>query len=321
MTRTLLIAIGAGLAAALLFVVPLQGSAMAMLMTFLASLPMMISGLGFGHVASLVAGIIGALSIALFLDPLFSLSFAFSVALPAYWLCKLGSLCRADETGYIHWYPVSKLLVSIIYLSILSTLLVMLVLTLRAGSYESFVADSTARLVPALETVWDQSRMPGSFKTEDLARLIILALPLVMRGWTVITWGINLWLAGRIVQISKLLQRPWVDLPEALSLPAMMSAVAAFSFLGLMIDGPIRVLSSAALAAIVTAYALVGMGIIHALTRDMSGRSTLLTLLYVIVLILMPWPLILPATFGVIDSFYPLRRRKVAVIPTPNPED
>jgi hypothetical protein len=88
-----------------------------------------------------------------------------------------------------------------------------------------------------------------------------------------------------------------------------------------MIDGPIRVLSSAALAAIVTAYALVGMGIIHALTRGMSGRSTLLTLLYVIVLILMPWPLILPATFGVIDSFYPLRRRKVAVIPTPNPED
>ncbi|NDA47690.1 MAG: hypothetical protein EBY21_10570 [Alphaproteobacteria bacterium] len=321
MTRTLLIAMGAGLAAALLFVVPMQGSAMAMAMTFLAGLPLMIAGLGFGQVAALVAGVTGALSIALFLDPLFSLSFAFSLALPAYWLCRLGSLCREDEAGQIHWYPISKLLVSIVYLSILTSLLVMLVLILRAGSYDSFVADSTARLIPALESVWDQARMPGSFKTEDLARLIILALPLVMSGWTVITLGMNLWLAGRIVQISQLLQRPWEELPESLSLPASLSALATFSFLGLMIDGPIRVLSSAALAAIVTAYALVGMAIIHALTRGMSGRSTLLTLLYVIVLILMPWPLILPATFGVIDSFYPLRRRKIVVTPTPNPED
>ena len=321
MTKTLFIAVGAGLASALLFVVPMQGSAMAMFMTFLAGLPLMIAGLGFGHLASLIAGVTGALSIGIFLDPLFSLSFAFSLAMPSYWLCRLGSLCREDEVGQIHWYPVPKLLVWIVYSSIITTGLVMMVLIMRAGSYSSFVSDSSARLAPALETVWDQARLPGSLNTEDLARLIIMALPVVMSGWTVITLGINLWLAGRIVQISQLLQRPWEDLPEALALPSNMSGLALLFLLGLLNDGPIRILSSSALAAILTAYALVGMGIIHAVTRSMSGRSTLLTLLYLIVIMLMPWPLILPAALGMIDSFYPLRRRKAALATTPNPED
>ena len=150
MTKTLFIAVGAGLASALLFVVPMQGSAMAMLMTFLAGLPLMIAGLGFGHLASLIAGVTGALSIGIFLDPLFSLSFAFSLAMPSYWLCRLGSLCREDEVGQIHWYPVPKLLVWIVYSSIITTGLVMMVLIMRAGSYSSFVSASSARLAPAL---------------------------------------------------------------------------------------------------------------------------------------------------------------------------
>ena len=72
---------------------------------------------------------------------------------------------------------------------------------IRALGSPEAVAEMAARLAPALETVWDQARLPGTLNTEDLARLIIMALPVVMSGWTVITLGINLWLAGRIVQI------------------------------------------------------------------------------------------------------------------------
>ena len=78
------VAIGAGCAAALLFVVSAQSSVLAMALAYLAPLPIMIVTLGFGLDAGAIAGAISVAALALLSEPLSALLFAASVAGPAW---------------------------------------------------------------------------------------------------------------------------------------------------------------------------------------------------------------------------------------------
>src|SRR6478672_10182943 len=83
------IAIGAGLASALLFFIPVKGTTAAMALALLGPLPIMIAGLGFGARVGFAAAAAGTLAISLALDPLLGAFFAASLGLPAFWLAAL----------------------------------------------------------------------------------------------------------------------------------------------------------------------------------------------------------------------------------------
>src|ERR1700674_2761245 len=68
MVQIVLIAVGAGLASALLFASLLSGSLLAILLCCLAPLPVLIAAIGWTHWAGLVAATIGAAGLAPFVD-------------------------------------------------------------------------------------------------------------------------------------------------------------------------------------------------------------------------------------------------------------
>ncbi len=310
MMQRVLIAIGAGLAAAILFVVPVKGTAMAMFVAILSALPIMIAGLGFGQASALIAGGIGAVLISLFLTPIFGGAFLASVALPSWWLARQASLCRTGDDGKVVWYPISLLLGWIVALSIAMTLAIIGLAIMQAGGYQDFTESSVRRIAPALEGVLSNNILPGNFTREDFARLIVGLMPAVMAGWAVVSLALNLWLAGRVVLISQLLTRTWEDLPEHLALPLQARHFFIIGLLGCLIDGPIRMVGSTIAAAIGVAYAFQGLAAVHFISRGSSARTPILMGVYFTVLVMLPWPLIFATITGLIETVYPLRRPK-----------
>lgn len=99
MISRIAIAIGAGLAAALLFYIPVKGSALAMILAIFAALPIMIAGLAFSPSVAFGAAFAGTAALLLALDEIFAATFALTAAFPAWWLTRLAWLARPAANG------------------------------------------------------------------------------------------------------------------------------------------------------------------------------------------------------------------------------
>ena len=112
MTQIVLIGIGAGAAAALLFASLASGSLFALVLFYLSPLPVLIASIGWNYLAGLIAALFAAACLALVLRWLISRSpSSLGVGLPAWWLGYLALLARpADGTGEtLEWYPVGQI--------------------------------------------------------------------------------------------------------------------------------------------------------------------------------------------------------------------
>src|SRR5437870_5078231 len=86
MMQIVLIGMGAGAAAALLFASVASGSIIATLLFYLAPLPILIAALGWSHLAALVAVLSAASGLAAILGGYFVTAFLIGVGVPAWWL-------------------------------------------------------------------------------------------------------------------------------------------------------------------------------------------------------------------------------------------
>ena len=153
MVQRILVMLGAGLAAAVLFVIPVKGTLLAMAIAFFAPLPIMIAALGFGHATGLGAGLFGALLIALFLHPLYALTFAATLALPSWWLSWLALQSRPALDSAAKpaiFYPLGSLLAWIAVIAAATALALVGVVEVTFGSFDAAVQNLSGRLAPLL---------------------------------------------------------------------------------------------------------------------------------------------------------------------------
>jgi len=112
MTQILLIGLGAGAVAALLFASVASGAPLSLLLAHLAPLPILIVALGWNHWAGLTAALSAAAGLGAVIGfPLF-LGFLIGVGMPAWWLGYLALLARPSANGAgasLEWYPVGRL--------------------------------------------------------------------------------------------------------------------------------------------------------------------------------------------------------------------
>ena len=317
MISRILIAIGAGLAAALLFYIPVKGTALAMLLATFASLPIMIVGLAFSPLTALIAAIAGSLVLAVALNEVLAATFAVSAALPAWWLTRLAWLARpviADEQGAtpdgLIWYPPGHLLAWIAGLAAAISIGGLLLALYRFGSFDAFLDEAVKRMSPMIEMIFERGRgIPAGISSDELARIFIQAMAPVFAGWTVATTVLNLWLAGRIALISERLGRPWIPMPENLHLPRTILYVFVAGFALMLTSGFFRVAGYTLVAAFGTALAFQGLASLHHASRPSRARGTMLTILYTSLFVLFPLPLPLLAVVGLIDMLTGIRNR------------
>src|SRR5215831_15322532 len=140
MLQIILMGLGAGAAAALVFGSVASGSALAFSLFYLAPLPILIVGLGWSHWAALIAAAAAAVLLAIE-EALVSLAFLIGIALPGWCLSYLALLARPVAEG-LEWYPVGRL---VLWAAVISALIVGALLvgmgpdaeTLRATLHEA----------------------------------------------------------------------------------------------------------------------------------------------------------------------------------------
>jgi hypothetical protein len=315
MIQIALIAIAAGAASTLLFASVSSGSLLSIPLFNLAPLPILIAGIGWGHLAALGAALVASLALAAAFGGHLFLSFLIGVGLPAWWLSYLALLARpvasAGAAAQVEWYPVGRI---VVWAGLVSALVVMLVILMVASDSD----DLRSALHKSLSTLLRTPQLDGDGSPVGDGAIggtfmqILMAypdrvLPPAAAVLTTLMQAFTLWLAARVVNMSGLLRRPWPDLtamrfpPGALTL---LGAALAVSF----VPGLIGIVGSIVTAALLTAYALLGLAVMHALTRLLSGRGFILGSLYGGIAIF-GWPLLLMSLLGIADTRLDLRAR------------
>ncbi len=303
--QTLLIGLGAGAAAALLFASVASGSILATLLFYLAPLPILIAALGWSHRAGLVASFTAAASLGATLGLYFFSAFLIGVGLPAWWLAYLALLARpvgANGSMTLEWYPVGRL---VLWAAIISAALVIIAVPNFGTDKESFQAGLRVAFERAI-----QPRAPGPPLGADMERLVdilVAAIPPAAAVLATLISVFNLWFASRIVRVSGRLRRPWPDL-SALTLPPAALGLLAIAIAGTFLPDLAGILSRIAAASLFMAYAILGFAVLHALTRGLSFRPVLLIAAYGAVIVL-GWPVLAASFLGLAEAAFNVRTR------------
>jgi hypothetical protein len=303
-------ALGAGIAAALLFIIPVKGTMAAMMLAMFAPLPIMIAGLAFSPTTALLAAAAGVAGTAFMLHPLPAAVFALWAALPAWWLTRMAWLARpaeGDETAGpdgLVWFPSG--------FGIAATCTIVAIGIMRHGGYEQFIANTSKALTGMFEQLLktgNAPKTPRGMSAAQLADFFLRSILPQMAAWGCLMLSVNLWVAGRVTLSSQRLKRPWPDIAMDLRLPQWFVGVLAIAMVATLGGGVTRMAASIIAAGLAMAFALQGFAVLHVVTRGMRNRTMNLTLTYLLNIFLFPVPLLISALLGIADNFLDLRAR------------
>jgi hypothetical protein len=321
MITTFFIAIAAGCASALMFASLVSGALISLLLFWLAPLPLMMAGLGWGPLTATVGGIAAALGLGAIFGLPYCITFVIMVALPAWWLGYLALLGRpmADpnlgsgpEPAVVHleWYPVGRILLWIAGFAVLTTMAALLTL----GTDAPTIASAMKR---GLLRVLDSRMVTGNADMERVVDAMVTIAPLAAVMVTMISLTINLWLATLVTATSGRLRRPWPDL-RATALPAMTLVASCVAIAFCFTSGLLAILAQVTTTALMAAYALTGFAVLHTVTQSLSSRTFWLICAYAVVVIF-TWPVMAMVVLGIADALFGLRQRYLRSRPPPLP--
>lgn len=313
MMQFVVIGISAGVAAALLFASATSGAWLSIPLFYLAPLPIMIAGLGWGHLAALTAAITGAIALGLVFGAMFLLAFLTSAGVPAWWLSYLGMLARPvggnGREPTLEWYPIGRL---VMWAAILAALVVIFAIPNFGTDAESF----RTGLRDALSTMFRAQSgtpldaplsMPGVSKIDRLIDFLVNVIPPAAAVLATITNLFNLWLAGHVVRFSGRLSRPWPQL-SAMRFPPLLTAALALAIALSFADGIVGIVAGVASASLLMAYGVLGFAVLHEITRGTNSRPFVLGGTYVVVL-MVGWLILAVCLLGVFDTLIDVRAR------------
>ena len=311
MIAIILIGLAAGSASALMFASVVSRTLISALLMYLASMPLMVAGIGWGPLSATIGGITAALGVAAIFGFYHGIAYALIVALPAWWLSHLAMLGRPTGEGpdpaALEWYPVGRLLLWIAGFAALITILTLLSVSADPVAIAAAMKRSVMRVLAMHRLQADEGVIDTA---AAMAPALIATGPLVMLT-------INLWLASRITATSGRLKRPWPDLKTTVLPPmtlVVLCVAAALAFTG----GLFALIAKISVGALLSAYMLTGFAVVHTLTLAVKNRALWLTCIYAIT-ILFVWPLLSMVALGLADSLFGFRDRFLRTRPPPLP--
>ncbi|MGD9500943.1 MAG: DUF2232 domain-containing protein [Methyloceanibacter sp.] len=311
MPTPLVIGAGAGLVAAALFASAATATALAGVLFYLAPLPLCLAGLGWGAAAGLVSALTGSVVVAIALGPAAAAIFALSIAAPIALLAHLALLSRpvpaapGEGSAALEWYPPGRLVGWAALIAGLLAALLVLVLGYDQDSYRESIREILSH--SALKDLDTDGTLFTEENLAQIAGVIAWVLPAAFAiVWLTVTL-FNLWLAGRIVDASGRALRPWPDL-HALELPNAFVLLFAGALAASFLPGVAGLMATGLAGALLFAYALQGLAVIHVYSLGMPLRSVLLATVYLAILFL-GWVVIAVAILGLAEPSLGLRRR------------
>ena len=308
MASYIAIGIGAGIASSVLFV----AAASFFLLVLIAPLPLFIAGLGWGSISAGIAALSGGAVITVLYGPAQGVIFCTGIGLAPVILCHLAWRSRPAAEGQgVEWYPMGRL---VLWSAAIAGALVT-ASVLRGGPgaeayYQNMKAafDQMLKVQPELAEALNQA---AAGQLDALMAFFIRVTPIVMAAlWTLILVG-NMWVGGKVVTVSGNSPRPWAPFPN-IDFPRLASIALGVSLVVALLPGTIGLIAEAFAAALVCAFTILGLAVIHYVTRDFSGRILVLATAY-LAIIMFNWLAALAfAAVGVAETGFGLRARKDA---------
>ncbi|GLK80010.1 DUF2232 domain-containing protein [Methylopila turkensis] len=301
----ILIGLGAGLSSALLYASATSGSPLALILFYVAPLPILLAGLGWRHHAGLIGAVVAALAIGLVFGPWAATFHFVMIGAPSWWLAYLALLARPGATeSATEWYPIGRL---VLWASVIGATLIALTIPLVGASLEEYRATLKALFEQALQSDRPGAPQLPAENRDAIINLMTALLPIMAAAmWTIVSLA-NLWLAGRITRASGRLTRPWPDLP-GLTYPRQ----ATLAFLGAtaasLLPGLAGFAAELYAATFLVAFALLGLAVVHTTTRVAPTRGLILFGVYALLLI-QPWVGVFLAALGVAEQTVGVRKR------------
>ena len=292
MMQIILIGLGAGAAATLLFASVVSGSLTAIFLFYLAPLPILIAALGWSQWAGLIAAISSAIAIGAF-SGFFVIS-VFVIAFGAWWLGYLSLLARPVSNGSgdgLEWYPVGRL---VLWAAVIGTLIV-------AAAIPNFGIDQES-LQAGLRKIYGRI-----LQDQSVVDMLVVAVPPAAAVFSTIINVFNLWLAGRVVKLSGRLKRPWPEI-AAMTMPVPAMAALAAAIAGFFLPDLVGILSGVLAASLFMAFAILGYAVLHTITYGMGSRVFLLAGAYAAAIVFF-WPIVAVAILGLSETAFNIRGR------------
>lgn len=311
MPYRLLIGLGAGFVSAVVFASATTGPLlMRMLLFLLTPLALFLAGLGLGPPAAVVAGVAGIALVVAAGSATAALVFAASQAIPVALLVYLSTLNRpaGDAT---EWYPVGRIvLAAALIAGAFSTLTLMLL----GGDIDALRASLRALLQSFVTT--ELAKMPdapalGPAEIDEATAVALALLPAASAFSTMGSLLFNMWLAGRITLASGRLRRPWPDV-AAMSYPSGTPLVLAVAIGAGFLKGLPGLIAAGFAGPLFLAYVLMGLAVVHYVTRGRPWRPFALWALYAALFIMNTLASLAVALLGLADAVWSLRQRQAS---------
>jgi hypothetical protein len=276
---------------------------------FLASFtqtPLFLAGLALGLPAAVTASAVASLAVMTAAGLIGGLAYALVNAVPVLVLVQRALLSRRAPDGAIEWYPPGLLIVWLTGLAAVALAILMALL----ASGEGGIAGSVQRQLDAI--------LPVFGANQENMRPLLEAIAPIVPGMVVAAWMtvtiVNGALGHAIAVKGRRALRPAPEI-AATELPNWLAmALAIAAGLALLGPGMLGTLGANATAVLTVAFLMLGLAVVHAVTRGFRARGLLLGGLYAVTAIL-TWPVLVIIALGLIEQGFGLKRRFAAPRP------
>jgi len=317
MSKETLFAVGAGVFSAFAATAFINQAPGAMMLVYLADLPLFLAGFAFGPQSAAISGAAGFMISGMLGGGLSAGIFGLLQALPVWLVVRQMLLqrpaimaapggtgtARPDE-GNVEWYPAGDM---VCWLTMLVAA-IMLVATVAGlsgdhGSLSALISDNLDRMLQAMTPDWGPAQR---------TRMVDLMVPMfpgaIGISWLVMTI-FNAVMAQNILVKMKKAIRPtpaFVDLqlPQWISWPLV--AACALALLG---AGETEYTGRNLAMILSLPLFLLGLAVVHTWARGVKSGSWMVLVAFYLVLILSGWATLLVAGIGLIELWSGLRHR------------
>ena len=276
-----------------------------------AAVPVAAIGLAFGLADAAIAAAFAILLTGFLLTPSMAIIFAVFLLLPTLALLRRALMSRpaakAGEDGEagdgFSFYPPRFLIEDTLLMTAAGAVFVFMSFTAYEGGLPSVLSQSLYKTPQVMET------LGVLYSVSTLDEVVIVAnwlLVSVFATWPVLLLG-GLQIGQAASVYFKRNLRPTPSY-QTLTLPAYLAiGLAVGMVLGLLIPGWVGTLFLTLAAIILSAYFLLGLAIIHAISRFWKGRVMFLIALYIF-LLMTAWVIIPVSLMGLLDQRLNFRR-------------
>ena len=316
--QSIFLGLAAGFISAIVFASATAGPMLSRLILFLLTpFSLYLAGLSLGFGPLLIGSAAATAIILLLSNPLTALVYAASEALPAIVLTRL-TLTAREEDGKLHWYPLGRIIISA---ALISGALSFVYLAMQGADIEALtkaIRPEIENFAKSLASVPGGSEALGEAQIGELTSIVVASLPGAVSLSLMITALASLWLAGRVTLASGRLLRPWPDFSK-IELPlgsaVLLVAATVLSFT----SDRMWLLSDGIASALRLAFALLGLAVVHHVTRGSPWRGFVLTITYAGLLILSKHAMLILSLIGLAETAFHYRNSAQRAAPPPPP--